>query len=340
MQGLYNVKDFDIREYISKPKVDGLFSHYINIIYKYIVELHKIKRATNDCDIAVVFQSWITKSPYFLPYINIPIIYICNEVPREFYDREIRIRQTLREKIINNILLKPIKILDYLQVKLSRNLKIITVSKKSAKKIYEVYKNKPIVIYPGVSLQYHNNQHELSKKKHQVICVGAINSIKNQKFLIDVLSRVDVDVRPRLVLIGNGYDKNYLREMINFARISKVDIEINIDISKRELISKVLTSKVFLYPSINEPFGLALIEAVVSGLPFIALKGGGYSEVVNELSGYYLSQNSVKWANTLQELLKNDDIRSKISKYNRSIRHKFTTYKSVDKFMSIIYKTI
>ena len=68
-------------------------------------------------------------------------------------------------------------------------------------------------------------------------------------------------------------------------------------------------------PSIwDEPFGIVLVEAMSAGLPIVASAVGGIPEVVNNDVGRLVQPNDAEaLADAIIELLKNDQLRARLS---------------------------
>jgi len=72
-------------------------------------------------------------------------------------------------------------------------------------------------------------------------------------------------------------------------------------------------------PSVSESFGVAVVEASASGLPVVASRIGGLSEVVRDrVTGILIPpRDPMAIANSLDELLENESLRSELGKNGR-----------------------
>lgn len=233
---------------------------------------------------------------------------------REFYDTEHIKNQSKKEKFIN-IIRTPIKFIDRKNIKTDR-LIVVANSLYSKKIIDKAYDVNSVVIYPGID----TNKYKVSPgqvKENQVVSIGAINKLKNQEFLVDVLAKIEKGIRPTLVLVGNGRDEKYIEMIKVKAKTMGVNLKIKMNISEEEKIAELHKSKVFMYSPIGEPFGLAVEEAISSGLPILTyLRGGGYVEIMDRNNGIMLDKlNSTEWAFSLNQLLSNNLV-SKYQHFN------------------------
>lgn len=310
-----------IREEMFSPK--NLFDYMFFCIFK-LSNLHRNlnKRIPKKTNVIIAYHSWLTKSPYILRYSSLPKIYVCQEVMREYYDIYHIKNQTFKEKIVNAIRL-PIKNIDKKNLN-SSNLVVISNSKLSKMMIDNAYGIKSHLIYPGIDVNKFTKNKNI-KKINQVISVGAINILKGYDYLIKVISRIDPDIRPKFLIVGNGYDKRYLMRIKELAKTLKVNLNIRINITEKELIEEYHRSKLFLYSPVHEPFGIVVEEAMASGLPLVVSKdGGGYSEIINIKNGLIFdSYDEQEWADGISNLLANENIIKKYGEYNVAYVNKY-----------------
>lgn len=130
--------------------------------------------------------------------------------------------------------------------------------------------------------------------------VGKLYAAKNQKFLIDVLKSLIKDKHnAKLVLAGGGELESELKEYAKQLNLcDKVFF-----LGMRDDIPEVLqTFDVFLFPSIYEGLGLALIEAQASGLNCIASTAVPIETRVTDNVIYYsLNESADSWARKILE---------------------------------------
>jgi len=103
------------------------------------------------------------------------------------------------------------------------------------------------------------------------VCVGNIKKGKNQLFAIELAKELDFN----LTLIGTNQDSLYYKKII--ASLNK-KIELNENCYNTEDI--LMDYNLALMVSENESGPLVLMEYLLAGLPFIAYKTGGISEVL------------------------------------------------------------
>lgn len=153
------------------------------------------------------------------------------------------------------------------------------------------YKGHDIIITRGVGIFNYIEQPQY-KVKHSItnfLYVGRLSEEKNLKLLITVFNKLP-DLH--LNIIGYGYMKDELATMAgnNISFIGAVD---NIKLS-----AYYQANDVFILPSISEPWGLVVEEALNNGLPVILSNRVGCAEEVmvegtNGFSFQYDSEESL-----------------------------------------------
>ena len=274
-------------------------------------------------EIFIAYHSWMTKSPILMRYIMAKkIIYICHEPLREYYDLLHISTQSIFDKLIN-LLRLPIKHVDAKNISETENLIVVANSKFSKANIDKAYSVNSVVIYPGIDLNKYALAYRGRKftRKDQcvAISVGVLNKLKNQEYLISSIAKIDILIRPSLILAGNGGDKRYIRYLQKLATYHDVDLSIKLNLNKTQLIKELQSADIFLFSPIAEPFGLVVLEAMAAGLPIIATDtGGGYTEILtpnNAILSSAIDENI--FANDIVTLQKNSNRRKKMSQKNQ-----------------------
>lgn len=122
-----------------------------------------------------------------------------------------------------------------------------------------------------------------SEKRHGFLYVGRMLSIKNVSRLIDAYALYRKESRnPQpLYLVGDGPDKSKLEEKVSREDIPGVVFTGNLQI--QDVTSYYRQSRYFILPSMSEPWGLVVNEALASGLPVgISERCGCMPDLIHE----------------------------------------------------------
>ncbi len=113
------------------------------------------------------------------------------------------------------------------------------------------------------------------------IVVGNVSRLvpdKGQEFLIQALPEIlKVFPRVRLLLVGDGA----LKEVLKGLAFQRGVADKVFFVGKRKDVPALLgVMDLFVFPAVNEGFGLAIVEAMAAGLPVVAAGDAGAKEVV------------------------------------------------------------
>jgi glycosyltransferase involved in cell wall biosynthesis len=148
------------------------------------------------------------------------------------------------------------------------------------------------VIPQGINEKY--IELNCSPDSKTILSVGAISKRKGYLYLLqafDLLCEKMNDVQ--LVIAGVLAEQSYYQEMQSYIQQSpnKDNIRLLVNISQEEMFSLYTKAQIFALHSQEESQGIALVEAMATGLPIVATRVGGIPYVVEEqkmglLSGY------------------------------------------------------
>ena len=112
-----------------------------------------------------------------------------------------------------------------------------------------------------------------------LIHVSNFRPVKRVTAVVDVFARVNRERPCRLLMIGDGPDQAVAART---ARALGLADRVEFLGEQDRVIPLLSASDVFLLPSAQESFGLAALEAMACGLPVVASRVGGLSELVDE----------------------------------------------------------
>lgn len=142
--------------------------------------------------------------------------------------------------------------------------------------------------------------------------VGRLAAVKNYALLLKAFSLLPRDRVTRLILVGDGPD----REMLSNLAV-KLEIADFVDFKghRNDINTLLQTMDVFVLPSLSEGMSNTLLEAMAAGIPVVASDVGGNSEIVEDgRSGLLFRSGDIQHAvDQILRLAESADLRRKLA---------------------------
>jgi len=214
---------------------------------------------------------------------------------------------------------------------------LIVVSQSMKREFIRHYGNATeniIVIPNGVDLNMFNPVNQLfyrdslrrrygiSRSEPVLMFAGGDWERKGVLYVIEALSLVQ---RPdvKLFICGSGDEEHYGR----LAELEQVRDRIFFVSHSSRLWEYYAASDIFVFPTIYEPFGLTIIEAMASGLPIITSRVAGAADlIIDGVNGLLLRAASDvnDFAAKIELLLSNAELRKTMGEHARETAEKFS----------------
>ena len=196
---------------------------------------------------------------------------------------------------------------------LTKATKIICISeetKKNLLKFYNIKKDKVSVIYHGVKI---NNRKSRKVKKNQKIFFFDRGRYKNFDIVVNAFNLSSyLKKNFQIICFGGGNFTHEENEKFYRLGVNKKILQMNGD---DMLLKKYYrNSKVIVYSSKIEGFGIPLIEAMSNNCPIIANDIKIFREVIGNAGIFYNKNNKKDLKLKLEKLLKNKKLQDKIIK--------------------------
>lgn len=150
--------------------------------------------------------------------------------------------------------------------------------------------------------------------KKILLYVGRVVKEKNLSFLLDMLEKVlKVNPQTALLFVGDGPYLEELKALAEKRGLSEYVAFIGYA-ARNDLVYFYRYSSVFVFPSLTDTQGLVTIEAMMTGLPVVAIGEMGTLDVMQGDNGGFMVKNDVgEFADRVCDLLNNGDLRKKKS---------------------------
>jgi len=157
--------------------------------------------------------------------------------------------------------------------------KFVAISKYVARRIEKFYERKADVIYPPVN----GNLYSISDQVDDYfLVVGRQVPYKRTDIVVEAFNNLRIPLK----IIGEGPEIRRLK------KIAKANIDFLGRLSDRETKKYYSHAKAFIFPQ-EEDYGITPLEAMASGRPVIAYRGGGALETIIEgITGTFFDEQT------------------------------------------------
>jgi len=162
-----------------------------------------------------------------------------------------------------------------------------------------------------------------SASQQAFITVAKLTKFKRVDFLIDVFAELH-QINPELqfYIVGKGEEEKALRKQVEALGLEK-RVSFLGAVEDQKLKQLLQDSWLYLHGSINEPFGMAPLEAIACGTPVVAHNSGGPKEFVTSERGLLIDSLDKKlWAEKisfyLHEVIADSNMRKRVRGSARS----------------------
>ena len=199
------------------------------------------------------------------------------------------------------------------------------------------------VVPQGIQSQYL----QVSPKKPvipTILSVGSISQRKGHLLLVKAFEIVHKTVpSAKLIIAGTLTEKTYYTQLQN--EIGKLhlkqSVELLTNIPQEQLLQIYQEATIFALHSQEESQGIALVEAMATGLPIVSTLVGGIPFVVkNGKTGLLSKYGDVdSFANNMIKLLTNENLRTQMSQSARLSAQSYS-WQEITQAIEIIYNRI
>lgn len=165
------------------------------------------------------------------------------------------------------------------------------------------------------------------EKRYDFIVCGRLAAVKNPGFALDVCAETAVRLgrRVSLSVVGSGELEGELRR-----RAAQVSDRVSTDFhgfaKQGELPHRYGQARVFLFPTLWDPWGVVANEASAAGVPTLVSPhaGSAHELIQHERTGYVLDLELDAWAGAAQRLLSDPALWCAMSKRARRAVQEYT----------------
>lgn len=190
---------------------------------------------------------------------------------------------------------------------------ILAVSQFTADQVHDllhIERSRIRVVHHGVAPV--DEERALAGKRQQlVLSVGAVQKRKNYSRLVEAFTQMPKDWR--LVLAGpaSGFGAAEVLEKIKQSPRAK-DITVTGYIAQPELETLYAKASLFAFPSLDEGFGMPILEAMAWGVPVVTSNHGAMREISGDAAFHVEATDTEELAQTLRTLAEQPGLRKEM----------------------------
>jgi glycosyltransferase involved in cell wall biosynthesis len=110
-----------------------------------------------------------------------------------------------------------------------------------------------------------------------ILCVSRLEPEKDVQALLSSLTNVEKDLPYHCLIVGDGSERTHMED---FVREVKIADRVSFMGYRADVPSIMKAADLFILPCPAEGFGLVIVEAMLAGLPIVAINHGGPVEIV------------------------------------------------------------
>jgi len=219
---------------------------------------------------------------------------------------------------------------------------VLTNSEFSKKVIMKYLDIVPLVVYPPVDVEKYLLLSKIRERENIILTISRIEEGKG----LEIIPKLAVKIsNAGFVVIGTLSTYHYLHYLQKMSKSLGVGNRVKIIPNASEDIKRTYLSrsKIYFHPMKYEHFGIAIVEAMASGLvPLVNKTGGPWIDILNSRQGLYgYAYKDIDSCAAYADLLLNsDDLREKIVKRAKDRSKKFCSEAFRHKLIGIVGKML
>ncbi|MCM8811726.1 MAG: glycosyltransferase family 4 protein [Candidatus Omnitrophica bacterium] len=151
-------------------------------------------------------------------------------------------------------------------------------------------------------------------RSKRIISVANLLPFKGHEVLLEAVNRLRSMLDVECLIVGEGPERKRLE-----TRCRELGIEKRVRFlgSRPDVVNLLHDSDLFVLPSLWEPFGIAIVEAMAAGIPVVAAGGGGIPEIIQDgVNGLLVRPGDPEaLAANIRKLLSASSVRTALTKH-------------------------
>ena len=196
-------------------------------------------------------------------------------------------------------------------------------------------KDKVVIIKNGINVDFFKAKYDASLRMREriILCVGTLSRVKDQFTLIKALVLVD---KAKLWLVGDGPTKKDVMNLIEQLGLQDRVLLLGKRVDVHDLLDKAV---LYVQPSLFEGFGIAMLEAMASGVPVIGSNGAGMLELLKDVGMTFTVGDEKELACNINLLLNDSKLLNHMSVKGKNKADEYSIATTVDEYLRL-YKMV
>ena len=179
------------------------------------------------------------------------------------------------------------------------------------------------------------------RERLEFLFVGRLVPFKCPSIAIAAFGASPLLRRHRLLVVGDGPDRGLLEEQVRSLGLEST-VELFGARSNANVAELMQSADVFVFPSIREAGGQAVVEAMASGLPCVIIDYGGPGDVVTNECGVKIplatrEELVARYREELEKLAQDPDRRSRLGRAAQERVHRSYTWDAKARMYAQVY---
>jgi glycosyltransferase involved in cell wall biosynthesis len=221
---------------------------------------------------------------------------------------------------------------------LRRAAAVITPSETTKRLLASIYGLRPEkihVIAHGPTVPPRNGEPASWRGRPYVLCLAHASPTKNLGALVRAFALVQAHIGEDLVIAGTGLDGAGVGSLLRRLAVPASRVQLRPNVSDGEKLQLLDGASLFVYPSLDEGFGLPPLEAMARGCPVVTASSGSLSEVCADAPVYVDPRDVSGIARTLHAVLRDPERRQRLAQRGLARARAFSWESSVRRHLEL-----
>lgn len=153
-----------------------------------------------------------------------------------------------------------------------------------------------------------------TKGKIVIITVARMTKKKGVQNIVDLApSLLEKHKNLLFVMIGDGPLREKLERIVGKSELSK-NFYFTGEVPREKVLGYLEQADIFALPSINEAFGISILEAMSRKVPVVAMNNSGVSDIIKNGVNGYIADSLTEFSSYLENLIETPALRNSFAK--------------------------